>query len=1032
MKLKIYFIIMFLLSILLTKKVNSQTFDEWKNPEINEVNKEKARSWYLPYENIEKARKAIPEESEFYKLLNGLWNFKFFSNLEEIEKDFYKLEYDDNSWSKIKVPADWQFEGYDYPIYTNIRYPFGDPNPPYITGKYNPTGLYRFWFEIPDSWTERDIYIIFGSVNSAYYFWINGNFVGYAEDSKTASEFNITRFVKKGKNLLAMMVLRWCDGSYLEDQDFWRLSGIERDVFLLSRPKTHINDINLITDLINNYKDGNFNLNIDVIKNSSEKTEILCRIIDNGKIIYQEKKEIKKDNINFNATFRNIRKWTAETPELYDLEIELINNGNVIEAISKKFGFRKIEIKDSKLMVNGVPIYIRGVNLHEHHPRTGHVVDKETRLKDIQLMKLHNINTIRTSHYPQDPYLYELCDKYGIYVICEANIESHGIGYDLSRTLANNPKWLQAHMYRTRNMVEIYKNYTSIIIWSLGNEAGNGYNMYMTYNWIKERDKTRPVQYERAEREFNTDIFCPMYMRIDGMINYAKSNDDRPLIQCEYAHAMGNSVGNFQDYWDVIYKYPKLQGGCIWDWVDQGIEKTTENGIKYYGYGGDFGPKDVPSDGNFCINGLVNPDRKPNPHLNEVKKVYQPVYFREIDISKGVIKILNYYSFSNLNKYQFNWRIEKNGNIIHTDNLNINLSPLESKVIRLKLPKIKPEVNAEYFLIIEMRQKQSDYLIPQGHIIAYEQFKLPINLETPIVFTSDKNLKCKITDHEISINGNDFSISLNKRGWIDSYIIKGEQIIIYPIEPSFWRAPTDNDFGNRMQERCKVWKNIATKFNLTYFNIDTSYSNKVFLEYEYDIRNLVEGREKTKAVITYEINGDGIVLVKSKFFLNDNRLPEIPRIGFITRLPQKFNKLEYFGRGPHENYIDRKTSALVSMYKSTVEEQLYPYIRPQETGYKTDVRYLKLMDENNKGLMIKGLPVFCTSALNYSIEDLDEGERKINRHTIDLKKRDYVEVKIDLMQMGVGGDDSWGARPHDEYMIYPGIYNFNFYLIPLK
>lgn len=1027
MKLKSLILFAFLFS-----NLYCQAFDEWKNPEVNEVNKEKPRSWYIPYEDIEKARKGIPEESKYYKLLNGLWNFKLYNNIEEIKNfDFIKDDYNDNNWAKIKVPSNWQFEGYDYPIYTNIRYPFGEPNPPYITGKYNPTGLYRVWFEIPEEWSDREIFIIFGAVNSAYYFWINGNFAGYAEDSKTASEFNITKFLNKGKNLLSVMVLRWCDGSYLEDQDFWRLSGIERDVILLARPKTHFKDIYLITDLNNNYKDGIFNFNVEIF--NSNNNEVICRIIDNGQIIYNEKKEIQKDGkINFNGVISNAKKWTAETPDLYDVELELITNGKVVEAINKKIGFRKIEIKNSNLLVNGKLIYVRGVNLHEHHPRTGHVVDKETRLKDIQLMKLHNINTIRTSHYPQDPLFYELCDKYGMYVICEANIESHGIGYDLSRTLANKPEWLQAHLYRTRNMVEIYKNYTSIVIWSLGNEAGNGYNMYKTYYWIKERDKTRPVQYERAEREFNTDIFCPMYMRIEGMINYAKSDDNRPLIQCEYAHAMGNSVGNLQDYWDVIYKYPKLQGGCIWDWVDQGIEKISENGEKYYAYGGDFGPKDVPSDGNFCINGLVNPDRKPNPHLLEVKKVYQPVYFKEVDLSKGVIKIINYYSYTNLDKYIFRWRIEKNGNIINKSEFNINLQPLDSKIINLKLPKIKPEPNSEYYLIIEMSQKQSENLIPEGHVIAYEQFKLPYSLESPIVYSSENQLKAKIIDNEIIITGKDFTVSFNKQGWITKYNLNGEDLIIYPIEPSFWRAPTDNDFGNRMQERCKVWKNIVSKFNFSYFSIDTSYSNKIFIEYNYDIRNLLEGRERTKAIIKYEINGDGIILVKSKFFLNDNRLPEIPRIGYITRIPLKYSNIEYFGRGPHENYVDRKTSALIGLYKSTVSEQYYPYIRPQETGYKTDVRYIKLLDNNNKGLMIKGMPTFCTSALHYTIEDLDEGERKINRHTIDLKKRDFVEVKIDLMQMGVGGDDSWGARPHDEYMIYPGIYEFSFYLIPIR
>ncbi len=581
--------------------------------------------------------------------------------------------------------------------------------------------------------------------------------------------------------------------------------------------------------------------------------------------------------------------------------------------------------------------------------------------------------------------------------------------------------------------IEIYKNYTSIIIWSLGNEAGNGYNMYQTYLWIKNRDKTRPVQYERAELEFNTDIFCPMYMTIEGMINYSKSNDNRPLIQCEYAHAMGNSVGNFIDYWNVIYKYPKLQGGCIWDWVDQGIKKTNDNGISYFAYGGDFGPVNVPSDGNFCLNGLVSPDRKPHPHLYEVKKVYQPVYFEEIDLARGIIKLKNYFSFTNLNKFDFVYRIEENGKEIFRNKFVTDIPPLASKIVNIKIPDLKERSNTEYYLTIEMLQKEDECLLPKGHVIAYEQFRLPISTYyiTTKFFTNGK-IKTRLLNDKIHLIGEDFIISFNQKGWIDQYKVKGNELIIFPIEPSFWRAPTDNDFGNGMQNRCKVWKNIVNNFYIINRIIDTTFSGKIKISYDYEIRGLLDNREKTKAYITYEIFSDGTIKIESKFFLNDNRLPEIPRIGFRTRIPEKYNIIEYFGRGPHENYIDRKTSALVGLYKTTVDEQYHSYIRPQETGYKTEVRFIKLMDKNNKGISAIGNPLISTSALHYTIEDLDEGDRKRNRHTIDLNKRDFVEWRIDLKQMGVGGDNSWGARPHDEYMIYPGIYELCFILKPIQ
>ncbi len=1008
-------------------EVQAQT-PEWQNPEVFRINKEQPHAWFIPYGNIEKAETGDPSQSEYYQSLNGDWDFKFVNNPGLVPDNFFKQDFQTSDWKKIPVPSDWQMQGYDYPIYTNIQYPFKAPEGKWVPEDYNPTGLYWHNFNINDSWSGKEVFIVFGAVKSAFYLWINGEKIGYSQDSKTPAEFNITKFIKPGKNMLAMEVIRWSDGSYLEDQDFWRLSGIERDVFLLSTPKTRITDFTVKAGLDANNDKGDFGLLVQT-EEGSKNSSISCQILDGRKEIFSKELKVENNKVDFNQSGLDVKHWTAETPNLYTLNMTLKESGKITQAISQKIGFRTVEISDRQLKVNGIPVTLRGVNLHEHHPVTGHVIDVATRIKDIQLMKQHNINAIRTSHYPQDPVMYELCNKYGMYLIDETNIESHGMGYDPDKTLANKPLWAKAHLDRTQNMVQRDKNQPCIIIWSLGNEAGNGINMVADYEWIKKNEPTRPVQYEQAGLKSNTDIYCPMYARMDWMERYALSDDKRPLIQCEYAHSMGNGTGNLQDYWDLIYKYPNLQGGFIWDWVDQGIEKLDEEGIKFWAYGGDFGPTDVPSDNNFCINGLVNADRTPHPALKEVQKVYQPVYFKVVDLMNGNIEVINHNSFTNTSEYSFSWVIEGNSNEVQrSKEFTIDLAPLNKKTIHIDLPEIKPVEKTEYFITIYARTTKQTPLIDKGYVVAYEQFKLPLTLITKNEKLPSGSIKLNNTETSVGIEGSDFAISMDKKsGWITSYKLSGKEMLLMPLEPDFWRAATDNDYGNKMPVRCEVWKDLQNDFTVRHIEVDQPTENLITVGVDFYI-----DRIKKPAKANYKFYANGNTEVKAWFDLAYKDGDYIPRIGFRTRLPKEYNQFEYYGRGPQENYCDRKTSALVGLYKSTVADQYFAYSRPMEGGYKTDIRWAQLTDDQGKGFKVSGGQLLGMSALPYSRELLDDGKEKEQRHINNLVPEDFTEWHIDLKQMGVAGDDSWGARPHDEYTIWPGVYTYSFSLQPIK
>lgn len=1027
---------------------------DWENPEVFNINREDPHASMISYSDEQSALHAIKATSANYLLLDGTWKFNWVKSPDQRPFWFFKDDYDSRDWKDIEVPSNWQMKGYDVPIYVNINYPF-KKDPPKIPHDFNPVGSYKRSFKVSSEWKDKEVFLHFGAVSSAFYVWVNEQLVGYSEDSKMPAEFNVTKFLKSGNNSVSVEVYRWCDGSYLEDQDFWRLSGIQRSVFLHARPKTYISDFFANADLENNYNDGLLKLNVSLKSQGDNVNEFIvsASVFDGKKDLFTESKDIKiSDNkavVNFTRIFPGVRNWSAEQPNLYSLVISLKDkNGKIFESVSTKIGFRKVEILNSQLFVNGVAIHIKGTNMHEHNDVTGHVIDEETVMKDIRMMKSNNINAVRTSHYPQQEFWYEMCDQYGLYLVDEADVESHGIGYDKDVTLADKPQWAAAHIDRLKRMVERDKNHPSVIIWSMGNEAGDGNNFLDGYKWIKGRDITRPVQYERAEKSTNTsdrhtDIWCPMYPKIEYLESYAKDpSNNRPLIMCEYAHAMGNSTGNLQDYWNVIEKYPKLQGGFIWDWVDQGLLKTNENGEKYWTYGGDYGEEGVPSDGNFCLNGLVWPDRTGHPGLAEVNKVYQYIECTPVDLKTGMIKVKNKYDFTSLADFNFEWEIVSDGKVIQSGKVPTpDLKPKGEMAVLLPFEKINPAHGAEYFLNLRVSRSDEWNYVPEDHIYATAQFKLPVEVK-PVLSKRDNLsfLQTKTVGKKLEVSGVDLKIVFDlSRGSMESFNYKGKELIKKGTEPDFWRPPTDNDYGYNMDKLLGVWKKAGERTFVTKANINQPESDKVVVSFNYDIPDIA-GKKIGGYVTIFTIYGSADVIVKNMFSKISDMIPEIPRMGMQMQLPVELTNLQWFGRGPHENYIDRKTSAFVGLYESTVSDQYTPYIRPQENGYKTDTRWLTLTDDNGSGILVSGDPLFCFSALNNIHDDFESPgklsvyrkDAKIaNTHTIDVKPRDLINLNIDLGQMGVGGDNSWGALIHPEYRLLNKKYEYSFRIRPV-
>jgi beta-galactosidase len=900
-------------------------------------------------------------------------------------------------------------------------------------------GTYRKSFTVPESWNGREVMLQFGSITGCAFVYVNGQKVGMTKAAKSPAEFNITKHLKKGSNLLAVQVFRWHDGSYLEDQDFWRLTGIERDVAIYALPTTSVWDFFLKSDLDAEYKNGVFNADITLRRfvNSGIKTGVVTvDIVDKaGKNVFSQQKKFsfEKDtmqSVHFEGVVSNPLKWSAERPDLYDCIITLQNGGASIYT-GAKIGFRKVEIKNAQLHINGVSTYVHGVNRHEHDPVKGHVAVRDLMVKDIQLMKQFNINADRTSHYPNDPLWYKLCDQYGIYLVDEANIETHGMGaslqgwFDTTRHPAYLPAWEPAHMDRIERMLERDKNHASVIIWSMGNECGNGKVFHDAYLWIKNRDNSRPVQFEQAGEDWNTDIVCPMYPGMRDMKRYAASKDKkRPYIMCEYSHAMGNSNGNFQEYYDVIRSSPQMQGGFIWDWVDQGMKTATGDGRSFYAYGGDLGGYHLQNDENFCANGLVAADRTPHPGLYEVKKVYAKIQFKGKDLSKGAITVSNLFDFTSLDQYDFGWELIKNGTVAGTGKFKVSAAPKEQEDIVLALPSLDTAGQVEYFLNVYgyTSKASATELVAVGHEVAREQFKLGGSYFATVKESGTKP-EIKKEGDRLSFTAGNISGEFDlKRGRWTRYNNSNKQGIGQFPEPYFWRAPTDNDFGNGMQEQLGIWRTAHVDRKMKNVQTGEQTVEGYPITVEYELTGI-----HVPYTVSYLIKNDGSIQVTASMDMAGRELPELPRFGMRMRLPSQYKKLAYYGRGPWENYSDRKTASFIGLYKSEVDSQYtWNYIRPQEAGYKTDVRWVTLTNDEGKGVQIQGLQPICFSAIPQSTEDLDPGLTKKQQHPTDIKPRHEVYLQIDLKQRGVGGDNSWGALPHEPYRLLDKKYSYSY------
>ncbi|MDR0799682.1 MAG: DUF4981 domain-containing protein, partial [Dysgonamonadaceae bacterium] len=940
---------------------------EWENPQIFELNKEPAHATFLPYSTEKQAIADIYGESPYYRSLDGIWKFNWHKKPADKPEGFYREGYDVSRWDNIQVPGNWELLGFGIPIYTNITYPY-PKNPPYIDHDDNPVGCYVRDFTIEDNWKTRRIFLHFESGLAAMYVWINGKYVGYSQGTKCPAEFDVTDYVRQGKNTLAVEGYRWSDGSYLEDQDFWRLSGFDRSVYLYSTEQVRIRDFFVKGDLDNAYRNGLFSLDVAVKNewNEAKNVQAEIRLLDaSGRPVVQKSQAINvldrsETTVSFDQTVSSPHLWSNETPYLYTLLITLKDEqGKTIEITSCKMGFRKVEIRNAQLLVNGKPIIVRGVNLHEHNPYTGHVQDEATMRKDIALMKQNNINAVRMSHYPQSPRWYKLCDEYGLFVCDEANVEIHGMGavsqapFDQTDHPAYRPEWAPAIRDRIIRMLERDKNHPSIIVWSMGNECGNGPVFYDTYKELKMRDRTRLVQFEQAEENEDTDIICPMYPSIGSMKDYAGRTDvTRPYIMCEYAHAMGNSTGNFQEYWDIIASSPHMQGGFIWDWVDQGIAATDDSGRNYWAYGGDLGGYQYTNDQNFCANGLLASDRRPHPGLYEVKKVYQPIDFQASpsQLAKGIITVENKFLYTDLNQFDFRWEWLEEGKPIHSGRLNFSQAPFSQKEIKIPIPRMSEATGVEYFLNIYAYTKTATDLVPAGWEVARAQFAWPVIGRMGRLYPSSEAVQItKDNSAELVLQSGDVQFIFSKwSGALETYSYRGKNLLLSAPQPDFWRAPTDNDFGNNMPLLSNSWKYAGENKTLMHFEFEQQ-DETVVVTAGYRLNDVSSYYQ-----VIYTILPGGNVRVQASWEAGVSNLPEMPRFGMQMTLPAEFDHVTYYGRGPWENYSDRNTVSFVGIYESSVAGLGVEYIRPQENGNRTDVRWMTLTNPEGIGLRIQG------------------------------------------------------------------------------
>ena len=1010
--------------------------NDWENFDILHINRLPSAASFMGYPTRALALQNDRAHSPWVVMLNGTWKFRYTPRCDQRPMTFWQQGYDLTGWGDIQVPSNWEMEGYGYPFYVGAGYGI-KKNPPLIAVENSPVGSYKRTFTVPANWKGQQIVLYFGGVASAFYVWVNGEKVGYSQDSKTPSEFDITPYVKSGENEVAVEVFKFSDGYYLEDQDYWRLAGIQRDVYVYARPKVHIRDFEVVTDLDRTYTDADLHLYVELGnagKGKIKGAEVEAELQDaSGKSLYRERKAWNtRDSVMH--LMKHIEKpllWSAEKPHLYRLMLTLRVDGKPQQYVTRYIGFRECEIRHAQLLVNGKPIYIKGVNRHEHDPQHGHVVNEASMLQDIRLMKENNINCVRTSHYPNDPRWYELCDQYGLYVVDEANIESHGMGYQPDKSLANQPEWQKAFIDRTERMFERDKNHPCVIIWSLGNESGEGCNFAATYRWIHAHDRSqRPVHSEDGIKGPYTDIYCPMYKKIDVLLNHTLYLPTKPLILCEYAHAMGNSVGNLQDYWDIIEKYPSLQGGHIWDWVDQGFSAKREDGTPYWAYGGDLAPKGTPSSANFCMNGLVAADRSLKPHIHEVKKVYQNIAFRLADYHEGWVEITNKFFFTNLNDFTFGWKLEGNGEVLAEGHIrDVALAPGEKALFRTSFPKIDIRPGVEYFLRFSACQKQDDGVLKAGIELASAQEKLPFYQPLPKCREAGEEVHMVEDSGRLTLRAGTWQVAFDKAtGSLCSWQQDGQEWMEAPLRPNFWRPVTDNDMGNGMHRTLRAWRGAGANARL----LQMVHRQAAPTLYEVESTYCLDSVAGSTFSITYRMEGSRALDVECLFVPANDTLPLMPRLGVSLTLKREANHMSWFGRGPHENYCDRNTSSYVGLYRADVTQDCFLYDRPQEAGNKTDVRWMSLTDAAGKGLKVIGQPLLSTSAWPYDPASLDEpGVRKSQRHQCDVRPGKGVTWNIDLKQMGVGGDTSWGAFPHQPYLIPAERQSFSFRLCPI-
>jgi beta-galactosidase len=1006
--------------------------NDWENPTLPSFNTVTPHAWFVPYPD-EPA--AIQQQSGANILsLDGIWKFHIVSKPSERPTDFYKKNYDVSKWSEIPVPANWQTVGKDSYIFTDVEYPI-KVNPPYVPEEFNPVGSYKRSFQIPAGWKTKDVFLRFGAVNSFFYCWINDHYVGFSKDSKTPAEFDITPYLKPGSNTVAVQVFRFSDGTYLEGQDMWKLSGIERSVELIARPKLAVYDFFAKAGLDASYTHGVFDCTLTLNRKPKSQKQIALQIKvldEKGNLLYQQKQSSDTGrHYRFRTILNNVKRWTAETPSLYTMVVNSFDkNGKLIESFAHRIGFRTAEVKHGLFLINGVPVKIKGVNRHEHDMFTAKVISKESMIRDIKVMKAYNINAVRNSHYPNREEWYQLCDQYGIYLVDEANIECDGMDFHDMKTLSDKPDWKNSYMDRTRRMFERDKNFTSIITWSLGNESRFGDNFIATYQFLKASDDTRPVEYDEARDNPYTDIITPMYRGVHALQEYVKEWRSRPYILCEYAHMMGNGGGNLQAYWDLIYKHRQLQGGFIWDFSDQTFEKRDAAGRSFWAYGRDMGNVGATSDTSFCADGLFDAARNPHPQAFELKKVYQPISFSAVGLTENTIRLINRTDFTHLNEYTLHWFIKADGKIIVSGNEAIPaIAPQATGEMELKIPSFTRQPGTEYFLTLEARTNTATALLPAGYAAAWEQFKLPGDIAA--IKVEKKNaepLQQQQANGMLSIGNKDFTVSFNQQsGWLSQYKFAGQEMLKDALLPHFWRAPTDTDIGNSMQIRCAIWQQPLEGARLDSFNVvklDEYHTRLRTLHY----LPLIDAFYK----VEYNIRSNGDVQVIVSMKAGNGSLPEMPRFGMRVLLNPEFNKVSWFGRGPFDNYDDRKTAAGIDLYSMPGDSLFHPYPRAQESGYRTDVRWMGMQNRTGTGLMAIGSPTISTGVLHFDMKKLEfDRHAKENNHGGSMHNDPLIWWNIDYKQMGVGGDNSWGARTHAEYMLPYMDYSYTFTLRPI-